>query len=146
MGGGLSTPVKNCLIYLNWPIYSSKKLAGKFGKFRETITVLVHVAETMKRMFVSLSRYWWKRYLNCGNYGNDKILISVILKLWWEDIQYIVSTSSNKNWKETFTNFIYSLMCEMCLNSNMCNIYIKVLRTRLLRKFDKFYHCVIYFL
>ena len=28
----------------------------------------------------------------------------------------------------------------------MCNIYTKVLRTRLLRKYDKFYCCVLYFL
>ena len=32
-----------------------------------------------------------------------------------------------------------------CLTSNMCNIYTKVLRTRLLRKYDNFYRCIVYF-
>ena len=27
----------------------------------------------------------------------------------------------------------------------MCNIYTKVLRTRLLRKYDNFYRCIVYF-
>ena len=31
------------------------------------------------------------------------------------------------------------------MSSNMCNIYTKVLRTRLLRKYDNFYRCIVYF-
>ena len=30
------------------------------------------------------------------------------------------------------------------MSSNMYNIYTKVLRTRLLRKYDKFYRCIVY--
>ena len=45
------------------------------------ITMFVHLVETMKWIFVSLSRYMWKWYINNGNYENDKILISLILKI-----------------------------------------------------------------
>ena len=31
------------------------------------------------------------------------------------------------------------------MSFNMCNIYTKVLRTRLLRKYDNFYRCIVYF-
>ena len=34
---------------------------------RSIITVFVHLAEAMKKNFVSLWRYWWKRYINNGN-------------------------------------------------------------------------------
>ena len=34
---------------------------------RSIVTVFVHLAETMKRSFVPLSRYWRKRYLNDGD-------------------------------------------------------------------------------
>ena len=43
--------------------------AWKFGNFRETIhcyRVCTHCG-TMKGIFVSLSRYWWKEYVNQGN-------------------------------------------------------------------------------
>ena len=39
---------------------------ASLGK-RSIVTMFVHVAETMKGIFVSLSRYWRKRYLNYGN-------------------------------------------------------------------------------
>ena len=39
---------------------------ASLGK-RSIVTVFVHLAETMKRIFVSLSRYWRKRYINDGN-------------------------------------------------------------------------------
>ena len=39
---------------------------ASLGK-RSIVAVFVHLAETMKRIFVSLSRYWRKRYVNDGN-------------------------------------------------------------------------------
>ena len=79
---------KHALIYIEWKIanlakysteaFSSKKnprlnpknirpgnLASLGKQFM--VTVFVHLAETMKQIFVSLSRYWQKRYVNDGN-------------------------------------------------------------------------------
>ena len=46
-----------------------------FGKFMEMIHHY-HVCtpcKTMKQIFISLSRYWWKRYANNSNKENNKI-------------------------------------------------------------------------
>ena len=50
------------------------KHVWQFGKFRKQfiVTVLVHLAETMKRIFVPLSRHWRKLYVNDGDQENDK--------------------------------------------------------------------------
>ena len=39
---------------------------ASLGK-RSIVTVFVHLAETMKRIFISLSRYWQKQYVNDSN-------------------------------------------------------------------------------
>ena len=39
---------------------------ASLGK-QSVIMVLVHLVEMMKRIFISLSRYWWERYINDSN-------------------------------------------------------------------------------
>ena len=39
---------------------------ASLGK-RSIVTVFVHLAETMKRIFIFLSRYWQKQYVNDSN-------------------------------------------------------------------------------
>ena len=56
---------------------------------------------------------------------------------------YPVYTSSNMNLKRNFYKLYIFSNAAKCLASNMCNIYIKVLKTKLLRKYNKFYHCVV---
>ena len=56
---------------------------------------------------------------------------------------YPVYTSSNMNLKRNFYKLYIFSNAAKCLASNMCNIYIKVLKTKLLRKYNKFYRCVV---
>ena len=89
-----------------------------------------------------LKSYFSRSVRNFFSWLKRSFLLYVFIILVFKRSMY----HSRRTWKETFTNFYTFSNASKCLTSNMCNIYTKVLRTRLLRKYNKFSCCVVYFL
>ena len=66
-------------------------------------------------------------------------------KIWPSPLGLSLYSTFDKNLKRNFYKLYIFSNAAKCLTSNTCNVYTKALRTRLLRKYDKFYRGTVYF-